>query len=491
MAENTQHYAGRRLFPRASGDLLVWTWAHKAELAVGTLAASAAALFVSAHWIIAVVGGVVVLALSIAESEGILLLAVFFVPLGWALQWNVPVRDVPVAFRTLVIVGFFLGRLLRGWQRVAGLLRPALSRASLLFLCTAAASTMWGAGEFTHESARSLWTLSTFVGFYFVVLAWADSPQRVRKILQVLLCSTIVTAAFAILQEIVGDYTSLWYFLLNPPQDVFVPMDYRAPSFFGNCNSLAGYLNLIISFSLACSVLGKARWKMLGAWTTGLGVLGLLCTQSLGGLVSFGSVVVLAVFCFVGDLKKRLLLLGCICTFAIGFYFAREILNPTHQGEGFGTAAMSRLVLWGVAWDLFVHSPIFGVGWGNFSTLYGSFVNSPGLAPGILDVNNLYLQLLAETGIVGFTAFFSLIFLAGRKARLQWCAARNDFGRVLSFGVLGAILSVLVHGCVDFLFRVDPQFGTLFWVLLALLVVSGTASGETVAGGQAVERTRA
>jgi hypothetical protein len=42
----------------------------------------------------------------------------------------------------------------------------------------------------------------------------------------------------------------------------------------------------------------------------------------------------------------------------------------------------------------------------------------------------------------------------------------------LAFGVLGAIVTVLLHGFVDFFFQVSPQFGTLFWVLLALLVVS-------------------
>jgi len=40
----------------------------------------------------------------------------------------------------------------------------------------------------------------------------------------------------------------------------------------------------------------------------------------------------------------------------------------------------------------------------------------------------------------------------------------------VAFGVLGAVLSVLVHGFVDFLFQVSPQFGTQFWLLLAMLV---------------------
>src|SRR5712691_1039784 len=226
MAENTEHYARGRLFPGAPGDIFVWTWVHKAELVVGVLAATAAALFAFAPWTIAFLGAAIVLALSIAESESFLLFAIFVMPFAWVLQWNVPVRDVPVAFRSLVIVGFFLGRLLRGQLGMKQLLRPALTQASLLFLCVATVSALLAIGGLTRESARSLWTLFTFVGFYFVVLSWADSPRRVRRILQVVLFSTIITAVFAIVQEFAGDYTSLWLFL-NPPNEFFQPMDYR------------------------------------------------------------------------------------------------------------------------------------------------------------------------------------------------------------------------------------------------------------------------
>src|SRR5258708_10940751 len=198
MAENTQPYARRRLFPGASGDLLVWPLAHKAELAIGLLAATAAALFASAPWTIAVLGGTAVLLLSMAESEVFLLFAIFLMPLAWAPQWNVPVRDVPVAFRSLVIVGFFLGRLLRGQLGTKVLLRPALTQASLLFLCVTTAPALLAIRDLTRESARSLWSLFTFVGFYFVVLAWADSPRRIRRMLQVLLFSTIFTAVCSV-----------------------------------------------------------------------------------------------------------------------------------------------------------------------------------------------------------------------------------------------------------------------------------------------------
>ena len=443
------------------------------ELALGIGAAAATALFVWAHWSIALVGAVAILALSAAENEPFLLLVIFLTPVSWVLNGDLPVRNVPVTLHVLVVIGFFLGRLWRGRLDGKRLLSPALTKASFLFVGTALAPVVFGGGARTRGSAGSLYEVVSYLGFFLVVLAWADSQQRIRKILGVLLFSTILTAGLAILQEIVGGYTSLWLYL-NPPDEGVPQWEWRATSFLSYSNSLAGYLNLVLPFALACYVLGKGRWKKLGSWTVGLGFVGLLCTQSLGGLVSFASVVVLAIFCFVTNWRKRLLLLAFVCVLAIGFYFAKETLNPAHQGEGFGYDSAVRLLLWSVAWDLFVHSPIFGVGWGNFVTLYGSYVNFSWVPPGVFDVHNLYLQLLAETGILGFASFFSLIFLAGREARRLWRAGRDDLGRALSFGVLGAILTVLVHGSVDFLFRVSPQFGTLFWMLLALLVASAS-----------------
>ena len=458
--------------PAVDGPLTMFS-GRMAALAIGIGAAAVAASFICAPWSGALVGALAILGLSAVESEPFLLLVIFLMPVGWVLSADVPLRYVPVAARWLVVVGFFLGRLLRGRIDAKGLLRPSLARASLLFLGAILASAVLGREAWTRESARSIYSLASYVGFFFLVLAWADSQQRIRKVLGVLLCSTLLAAGFAIFQEIVGGYTSLWLYL-NPPDQYFGPWEWRATSLLNYSNSLAGYLNLILPFALAYCVVGERKWKKLCAWTVGVGFVALLCTQSLGGLVAFCCVLVLAIFCFVRSRRNRLLLFCGIFTLTFGFYIAREALNPAHMGASAGQDAAARLLLWGTAWDFFVHSPIVGIGWGNFVTLYGSYLNFSWILPGILDVHNLYLQLLTETGILGFAAFFSLMFLAGREARRQWRAARSDLGRALSFGVLGAILTVLVHGSVDFLFRVSPQFGTLFWTLLALLVANAS-----------------
>ncbi|MBU5459680.1 O-antigen ligase family protein [Anaerostipes sp. MSJ-23] len=62
-----------------------------------------------------------------------------------------------------------------------------------------------------------------------------------------------------------------------------------------------------------------------------------------------------------------------------------------------GDMLMGRNVMYVASWKKFLENPIFGCGWKNMSKIVGH------------DSHNIYLQLLAETGIVGFVLFVGLI----------------------------------------------------------------------------------
>ncbi len=444
----------------------------------GMVGALLAACFVVSHWSLALIGALVVLFLSATENETFLLMVIALTPISWVLSGEALLHNVPDGLRFLVIVGFFSGRLFRGGVNLKGLFRHSITKASLSFLCAALAPLAFVKGARTPESAASIFAVASFIGFSFVVLAWVDSQERLKKVLQALLWSTIATSIFAIAQEMIGGYTSLWL-RLNPPNENSLDWEGRATSFLNYSNSLAGYLNVFTPLALGCAVLGEARWKKLGAWTLGLAVIALACTQSLGGLAGFCGILILALFCFVENRAKRFYLLAALVCSFIGLYVVRDIINPAHADALLGIDAVGRLLMWGLAWNFFIHSPIFGIGWGNFRMLYGSELHYSWLTPDILDVHNVYLQLLAETGIFGFVTFFSFILLTVRDARAGLGSSSDPFRRILAFTVLGAIVAMLVHGCVDFLFRVSPQFGTAFWVVLALGAASAGLEGTS------------
>jgi putative inorganic carbon (HCO3(-)) transporter len=116
---------------------------------------------------------------------------------------------------------------------------------------------------------------------------------------------------------------------------------------------------------------------------------------------------------------------------------------------------------------MFLAHPIFGVWFGTYRISSLMYVPAP--IGGQLHAHNLYLQLLAETGIVGFLA---LVVPVGASfvLALKLVKHPDPMVRIVGVGVCGAITATLIHGMVDFIFLAAPQFGALFWLVLGLCI---------------------
>lgn len=83
-----------------------------------------------------------------------------------------------------------------------------------------------------------------------------------------------------------------------------------------------------------------------------------------------------------------------------------------------GDITSRRIFLYKHAWDIFLQNPIWGIGWGNFSkTVVGNITVHTEM-----QVHNIYLQLLCETGIIGFililSPFFATYFYTIKTTRM-------------------------------------------------------------------------
>jgi O-antigen ligase len=128
---------------------------------------------------------------------------------------------------------------------------------------------------------------------------------------------------------------------------------------------------------------------------------------------------------------------------------------------------ITRLGIWAGAGLIFLSHPIAGIGYGNFKTVLTETIRVP--EGFMLDAHNLYMELLAETGILGFFAFLVLAGTVIRRAIRMYSQSRSVMDAVISFGVATAVMSVMAHGAVDYLFHNSPQFAALFFLLLGLL----------------------
>ncbi len=141
-------------------------------------------------------------------------------------------------------------------------------------------------------------------------------------------------------------------------------------------------------------------------------------------------------------------------------------------------AVVERLAHWQAALSMFRHNLWTGVGFGCYEAAYPAFalINWP-IALG--HAHNIYLNLAAETGLVGLTAY---LVLWGVILWQTWRVTRRARGltRGLAVGLLGAWIHINVHHFLDNLYvnNVHLHIGVLFG--LAAFVIQQTNQTTTI-----------
>ena len=117
------------------------------------------------------------------------------------------------------------------------------------------------------------------------------------------------------------------------------------------------------------------------------------------------------------------------------FQIASQMDDPTLGRSGMVQIAMA----------LFLSNPLQGIGWGNTQNLV--FVNT--------NIHNVYAQLLAETGIVGFTVFVGWFIIILTFTLRKIVAIRK--GRITA--VPNELCHLCFSGCFQFFFLVYCMTG--------------------------------
>lgn len=131
-------------------------------------------------------------------------------------------------------------------------------------------------------------------------------------------------------------------------------------------------------------------------------------------------------------------------------------------------ARPGRGVLWRAALRMFAAHPITGVGPDNFRLQYGTYAGIAN-ADQRVHSNNMYLEVLAGTGILGGLAFVWLAWrVVGRIAAL-WLRGRETLGA----GVAAAGVAIAAHGVVDAFLGFTATY-ILIAITLGLTVASNS-----------------
>jgi len=138
-----------------------------------------------------------------------------------------------------------------------------------------------------------------------------------------------------------------------------------------------------------------------------------------------------------------------------------------HHWDGTG-----RIPLWLSAWKMFLDAPLLGHGPHTFILFYNSYLNNLSL-PSWLFVDlrvvpwahNLYLEILAEHGIVGFIALSVLLF-SGLLAAWKLRNASFSEARILGYGAFAALFGFCLASAAELTFLRQ-------WVVIMMFTLIG------------------
>lgn len=136
-------------------------------------------------------------------------------------------------------------------------------------------------------------------------------------------------------------------------------------------------------------------------------------------------------------------------------------------------SVMERLAHWQTAQEMARFHPWLGIGWGNYEPVYPGYalINWP-LALG--HAHNIYLNQLAETGIIGLSTYLLLwivvFWLTWRVIR----QASDTWQRSLGIGLLGSWTHLSVHQFLDKLTvaNLHLHIGAMLGVLSILIILN-------------------
>jgi O-antigen ligase len=132
-------------------------------------------------------------------------------------------------------------------------------------------------------------------------------------------------------------------------------------------------------------------------------------------------------------------------------------------------SSLDRKAIWQIAVRMIKDKPLFGQGLSTFMHNFPRFGRDYyHLKSGIIPyAHNCYLQIAAETGIVGLLSFLLLIGTFFISTIRNLAKIKDRFSHAVLSGISAGIIVTLMHSAVDTNLY-SLQLSVLFWVMLGV-----------------------
>jgi O-antigen ligase len=341
----------------------------------------------------------------------------------------------------------------------------------LLLLLWCSLSLAWAASA--QDGAADLWQWYVAAFLFVIALTTLVTPQHVRLVIAAFVVGAVLSVVIGFVNDALSSSTTAI--------DTATRTEGRLQGGGGDPNYLAA--GLVPAIILAAGLgAGKrspiVRWLLVVA--IGILVAGVAATESRGGLIAAGVSAVAALVFAKGKRPHVLALIALVVGMGLAYFSTSP--GRLDRITSFNGGGNGRSDIWRVGWRMTRAHPINGIGLNNFTLESGRYVRRPGALKFVALIaerphvaHNSYLQLWAETGLVGLLLFLAVIYgalhaaiLAARRFEATARPALAELSRAVLIAGIGALAAS---------FFISNATDKRLWLILALgPILLGVAS---------------
>ncbi len=467
------------------------------------------------------VAGSIIFVLTLIRPEVGLYGLVLAVPFGSVRELSVGgfTVDASEALLALVVAAWLAQMIIAGEIRT---IHPPLLLPLLVFI---------GAGLLSWTAALSIkYSLKETLKWVEVLAVYLFVANRIEHRPARVLLAVILLAGLG--EALLGIYQ--FFFQIGPEGFIWLKRFMRAYGTFRQPNPYGGYLGLVLPLAYGIAVSVPSPWRRLRTTLTGrrfptsedtsgpkaaanpspgspaqerwrlvvwllavagcgLMALAMVMSGSRGAMLSFA---VAFVAMNVVRSRRAAVLFGLAAVLAAsGLLLSSLHILPASITQRFldvvpllsitdvrgvevtpaNFALIERLAHWQAAWGMFSDHPWLGVGLGNYAAVYPAYA-LPRWSDPLGHAHNYYLNISAEAGLVGLSAYLLLIAAILWQA---WRAVRrtSGFWQGVAVGILGVLVHLTTHNFFDNLY-VHGMYIHIAILLGLLYVISQVETSE-------------
>lgn len=287
---------------------------------------------------------------------------------------------------------------------------------------------------------------------FFIVTVFIKDTALLKKILFVFLSVVNIDCLLAAAQVLLGIAPRGW-------------------GLGGNALHLASILCVIIPMLLVV-VLDDAfskkekRFAGISLVCCFIGVMGGL---SRGAWLTLAIVLPLMSIKYVINNRKLLIAAGSVIILIAGMFISSPYL--VHRVESIGNVTtdrsnLSRLAVWQGGLNMMIDHPVLGIGLSGFAEAYKTKYILPDDKIGLSHAHNNFVQIGAETGIVGLLGFLYLNCYILIRNFAEWKKDQNPFSLMLLSGWMGFTIFGMLDLTID-----ASAIMKILWFLLGTILV--------------------